>query len=74
VTVVDTGVLVALANSKDRHYGRCVRWLDDARSPLLVPQPVIAEAGYLICSTLAQTWKPPSSMASALLGRSHWHL
>jgi len=52
VTVIDTGVLVALANSKDHHYERCARWFDNARGPLLVPQPVIAEAGYLICKYL----------------------
>jgi hypothetical protein len=54
VIVVDTGVLYALADRRDAHHASCLRWLISARSPLLVPPLVVAEACYLIGSHLGQ--------------------
>lgn len=46
--IVDTGVLYALADRRDRHHPACVRWLSAARGPLVVLPTVTAEACYLI--------------------------
>jgi predicted nucleic acid-binding protein len=46
--IVDTGPLVAAANSDDHDHNRCVAMFRTARRPWLVPQPVIAEVCYLL--------------------------
>jgi predicted nucleic acid-binding protein len=49
VIVVDTGPLVALADTDDKHHQACRDWFVTAdRLDLIVPAPVIAEACYLI--------------------------
>jgi hypothetical protein len=46
--IVDTGVLVALADRRDGHHRACVHWLLGAGRPLIVPPMVLAEACYLV--------------------------
>ena len=46
--IVDTGPIVAAANSRDRNHARCVEMFRHARKPWLVPQPVVAEVCYLL--------------------------
>jgi hypothetical protein len=48
VLLVDTGVLVALADRRDSHHRACVHWLLSAGRPLVVPPMVLAEACYLV--------------------------
>lgn len=48
VVIVDTGVLFALADKRDKHHVSCTRWLLTAPEQLLVPQPVLGEVCYLI--------------------------
>jgi uncharacterized protein len=48
VIIVDTGPLVAAANSRDKDHVRCVEMFRYARKPWLVPQPVVAEVCYLL--------------------------
>jgi uncharacterized protein len=48
VIIVDTNVLVALADRRDQDYQRCTEWYDGSTAPLLVPSLVVAEACYLI--------------------------
>jgi uncharacterized protein len=45
--MVDTGPLVALVNSSDADHERCVRWIETANEPLLVPNTVLAEVCYV---------------------------
>lgn len=47
----DTGTIVAAANTNDQHHHACVSLLTElrlARTRLLIPATVVAEAGYLI--------------------------
>lgn len=46
--LVDTGPLVAAANSTDRHHAASVQALNQVRGPRLVPGPVIAETCHLL--------------------------
>ena len=46
--IVDTGPLVALLDSDDRHHHRCRTWLSNNTEPLAVPVPVITETCYFI--------------------------
>jgi hypothetical protein len=46
--IVDTGPLVALLDSDDRHHHRCRTWLADNTDPLVVPVPVLTETCYFI--------------------------
>ena len=46
--IVDTGVLVAAANSSDPDAPNCQQLLRRAQGPLVVPPLVVAEAGFLI--------------------------
>lgn len=46
--VVDTGVVVAMFNRRDRSHDAAVRVLGSERSAVHIPQPVITEAGWLI--------------------------
>ncbi|GAA1996105.1 hypothetical protein GCM10009799_23340 [Nocardiopsis rhodophaea] len=48
VTVVDTGILVSLANDGDRHHQVSEEWLRNSRGSLLIPGPVVGEAGFQI--------------------------
>lgn len=46
--LVDTGPLVAVANIRDAAHTACVRLLEDAPGPLLVPAPVLTEVCYML--------------------------
>jgi uncharacterized protein len=48
VLIVDTGPLVAIADTDDEHYAKCLDLLEAAQSPLVTTGLVIAEAGYLL--------------------------
>jgi len=48
VIVVDTNVLVALADRRDTHHAECRDWLAGCDEPLIVPPTVLAEASYMI--------------------------
>lgn len=45
--LVDTGILLALANKHDVNHQAAVSLLSSLREALLVPTPVLAEAAYL---------------------------
>jgi predicted nucleic acid-binding protein len=51
-TLVDTGVLYALADTDDAWHGRAVEWLDGQVDVLAVPVSVIAEVCYLLHARL----------------------
>ena len=46
--IVDTNVLYALADRRDKHHAECAAWFRDNDDVLLVPPTVVAEACYLI--------------------------
>jgi predicted nucleic acid-binding protein len=48
VIIVDTGPLVAAANSRDKDHPRCVEMFKHTRKPWLVPQPIVTEVCYLL--------------------------
>ena len=50
--LVDTNVLYALADRRDKHHARCVDWLQRTPDILMVPATVLAETCYLIDRTL----------------------
>jgi uncharacterized protein len=45
--LVDTGILLALANRRDANHQAAVALLSSLREALLVPSPVLTEAAYL---------------------------
>ena len=59
--LVDTNVLYALADRRDKHHARCAGWLQRASDVLMVPATVLAETCYLIDRTLG-----PSAEAAFL--------
>lgn len=48
--VLDTGPVVAMANRKDTDHERCTELLTTAPVPLLLPEPLIVEIGYMLAS------------------------
>ena len=44
--LVDTGILLALANKRDTNHQAAVTLLSSLREALLVPTPVLTEAAY----------------------------
>jgi uncharacterized protein len=52
VILVDTNVLYALADRRDKHHTRCASWLQCTAAVLMVPATVLAETCYLIDRTL----------------------
>ena len=58
MTLVDTGPLVALFDSKDREHDRCVQALKGIRGPLRTTVPVLTEAFHML---------DPGSQGSAVL-------
>lgn len=48
ITVVDTGVLVALADADDADHSRCSAWLRNCRSKLVVPTTIVGEICYIL--------------------------
>ncbi|HEY5399853.1 MAG TPA: PIN domain-containing protein [Trebonia sp.] len=53
--LVDTNVLYALADRRDKHHARCADWLQRTPDVLMVPATVLAETCYLIDRTLGPT-------------------
>jgi predicted nucleic acid-binding protein len=47
VIVVDTNVLIALADRRDAHHAQCRDWLADCDEQLVVPPTVLAEAAHV---------------------------
>jgi hypothetical protein len=52
VILVDTNVLYALADRRDKHHARCADWLQRTPDVLMIPATVLAETCYLIDRTL----------------------
>jgi len=52
VILVDTNVLYALADRRDKHHARCADWLQRTSDVLMLPATVLAETCYLIDRTL----------------------
>lgn len=48
--LLDTGVIVAWLNRRDRHHKRCVAALSGLRKPIVTPEAVIAESCYMLQS------------------------
>jgi hypothetical protein len=59
--IVDTGVLVAVANARDANHGPCVALLRTHPGPLIVPQTVLTEVCWLL-----DTAEGPDSVAVLL--------
>jgi uncharacterized protein len=55
VILVDTNVLYALADRRDKHHARCADRLQGKADVLMVPATVLAETSYLIDRTLGPT-------------------
>ena len=53
--LVDTNVLYALADRRDKHHARCAEWLQRTPDVLTVPATVLAETCYRIDRTLGPT-------------------
>jgi predicted nucleic acid-binding protein len=51
VAIVDTGPLVAFLDRNERHHAWAVARIDELEAPLLVCEPVLAEAMYLLGSS-----------------------
>ena len=52
--LIDTGILYALADSDDAWHVRARDFLESSRDLLIVPEPVVAEAAYLIRDRLGE--------------------
>jgi hypothetical protein len=52
VLIVDTGPLVAIADTDDRNHHACLELLETTTGPLVTTALVIAEAGYLLTRNL----------------------
>jgi uncharacterized protein len=63
VIVVDTGVLVAAINRRDRFHASCADFLDEATEPLVVPAMVVTE----VCYLLARPARGSSELAGVFL-------
>lgn len=48
--IIDTGPVIAAANRKDSSHQQCADLLQTFPGPLLLPQPLLAEIGYMLGS------------------------
>ena len=48
--IIDTGPVVAMANRRDRDHQRCVDLLTTTVEPLISPEPLLTEIGYMLGS------------------------
>jgi uncharacterized protein len=55
VIIVDTGILLAVANRADRWHTRAVEVFVAHRHEMLVPAPVVIESAWLIARDLGNT-------------------
>ena len=46
--VVDTGVIVAMGNRRDEDHDRCTSLLTTTLEPLVLPEPLLVEIGYML--------------------------
>jgi len=67
--VVDSGPLLAVANSADPDHGRCLEVLEDAKLRLVIPAMCVAEVSYLLGSRHG-----PSVEARFLRGLAPFHV
>lgn len=52
--IVDTGPVVAMANSNDDHHAACVELLTTSVELLVLPEPLLTEIGYMLGSRAGQ--------------------
>jgi predicted nucleic acid-binding protein len=50
VILVDTGVVVAMGNRRDEDHERCTELLTTTLEPLVLPEPLLVEIGYMLGS------------------------
>jgi uncharacterized protein len=50
VIILDTGPLVAMANRRDQDHERCAELLSTVPVPLLLPEPLLSEIGYMLAT------------------------
>jgi uncharacterized protein len=50
VILVDTGVVVAMSNRRDHDHDRCTELLTTTLEPLVLPEPLLVEIGYMLGS------------------------
>lgn len=50
--VLDTGVVLALLNARDRHHRACVDLVSNTREPLVIPAAILGELDYWISQRL----------------------
>lgn len=48
--LVDTGVVVAMGNRRDEDHDRCTGLLTTTLEPLVLPEPLLVEIGYMLGS------------------------
>lgn len=48
--LVDTGVVVAMGNRRDEDHDRCTDLLTTTLEPLVLPEPLLVEIGYMLGS------------------------
>ncbi|AUI62500.1 type II toxin-antitoxin system VapC family toxin [Amycolatopsis sp. BJA-103] len=48
--LVDTGVVVAMGNRRDDDHERCTELLASTLEPLILPEPLLVEIGYMLGS------------------------
>jgi hypothetical protein len=55
VIIVDTGVIVAMGNRRDDDHERCTQLLMTTVEPLVLPEPLLVEVGYMLGSRAGAT-------------------
>lgn len=50
VIIIDTGVVVAMGNRRDEDHARCTELLTATIEPLVLPEPLLVEIGYMLGS------------------------
>lgn len=55
--LVDTGVVVAMGNRRDEDHERSTELLTTTLEPLILPEPLLVEIGYMLGSRGAQRRK-----------------
>ena len=56
--VLDTGVVLALLNAKDRYHRACVELATGTREPLVIPAAILGEVDYWIAQRLdPRAWR-----------------
>ncbi|MQC19007.1 MAG: PIN domain-containing protein [Chloroflexi bacterium] len=56
--ILDTGVVLALLNAKDRHHRACVDLVNRTHEPLVVPAAILGELDYWVCKHLGvSAWR-----------------